>query len=130
MRLSRVGLEGRIIVKIREKAGSLPRLFYLDANSATPSLDLPQPSYLRMMTCGGIHKSLEGPVSEGSAWRSASIAEDFADHEYPDFAQEFLRRNLDYRRDYQRISRLVAKGRMTTSSISDAVSKWGLVFRL
>lgn len=69
-------------------------------------------------------------MSKGSAWRSSSTAQDFADHQYPDFAQEFLRRNPDYRRDYRRVTRQVAAGRMTTAGASEAVSKWGLVFRL
>ncbi|OYY72103.1 MAG: hypothetical protein B7Y47_05005 [Sphingomonas sp. 28-63-12] len=58
------------------------------------------------------------------------MAQDFADHQYPDFAQEFLRRNPDYRRDYRRVARQIAEGRMTPGNASDAVSKWGLVFRL
>lgn len=69
-------------------------------------------------------------MSKGSAWRSSSTAQDFADHQYPDFAQEFLRRNPDYRRDYRQVSRQVADGRMTAANASEAVSKWGLVFRL
>ena len=68
-------------------------------------------------------------MSKGSAWRSPSTAEDFADHQYPDFAQEFLRRNLDYRRDYRRITRQITVGRMTAAGASEAASKWGLVFR-
>lgn len=69
-------------------------------------------------------------MSKDSSWRSASTAQDFADHEYPDFAQEFLRRNPGYRRDYRRVSRQIADGRMTAAGASEAVSKWGLVFRL
>ncbi|MBC3941137.1 transcriptional regulator domain-containing protein [Sphingomonas albertensis] len=69
-------------------------------------------------------------MSKGSAWRSSSTAQGFADHQYPDFAQEFLRRNPDYRRDYRRVTRQVADGRMTATNVSEAVSKWGLVFRL
>jgi hypothetical protein len=56
--------------------------------------------------------------------------QDFTQHDYPDFAQEFLRRNADYRRDYRRIAHRVAAGRMSGRDASQAVRKWGLVFRL
>lgn len=69
-------------------------------------------------------------MSEGSSWRSPAAVQDFTQHDYPDFAQEFLRRNADYRRDYRRIARRVAAGRMSESGASQAVRKWGLVFRL
>jgi hypothetical protein len=69
-------------------------------------------------------------MSKGSAWRSPAAAQDFTQHDYPDFAQEFLRRNEDYRRDYRRVSRRLADGRMTPAGASEAVRKWGLVFRL
>jgi hypothetical protein len=73
---------------------------------------------------------MESPVSRGSAWRSSSTAQDYVEHEYPDFAQEFLRRNPNYRRDYRRITRRLADGRLTSVAASDAMRKWGLVFRL
>lgn len=69
-------------------------------------------------------------MSKGSAWRSSSTASDFADHQYPDFAQEFLRRNTNYRRDYRRVARDIDDGRMTATDASEAVAHWGLVFRL
>lgn len=69
-------------------------------------------------------------MSEGSAWRSTAAAQDFTGHDYPDFAQEFLRRNAGYRRDFRRIVRRLAAGTMTENGASQAVRKWGLVFRL
>ena len=82
-----------------------------------------------MVCARGIQK-MERPVSKGSAWRSSSTAEDYIEHEYPDFAQEFLRRNPSYRRDYRRVTRRHADGELTGVEASDAVRKWGLVFRL
>lgn len=69
-------------------------------------------------------------MPKGAAWPPDATAETFAEHDYPDFAQEFLRRNPDYRRDYRRIMRRMADGAMTPRGASEAVSKWGLVFRL
>jgi hypothetical protein len=69
-------------------------------------------------------------MSRDSSWRSPAAAHDFTQHDYPDFAQEFLRRNADYRRDYRRIARRVANGTMSDSGASQAVRKWGLVFRM
>ena len=69
-------------------------------------------------------------MSRGSSWRSPEAVQDFTQHDYPDFAQEFLRRNAEYRRDYRHIARRVAAGRMSDSGASQAVRKWGLVFRM
>jgi hypothetical protein len=69
-------------------------------------------------------------MPKGAAWPPVATAETFADHDYPDFAQEFLRRNPGYRKDYRRITRRLADGTMTPTGASEAVRKWGLVFRL
>lgn len=64
-----------------------------------------------------------------SNWRSPTAADEYANHDFADFAQEFLRRNPDYQADYKGISE-------TTSSTDEpgqreAISnKWGLLFRL
>ena len=69
-------------------------------------------------------------MSNGNDWRSSTTADDFVNHDYPAFAQEFLRRNPDYRRDYRRIARRIANGHMSETAASQSVHKWGLVFRL
>lgn len=64
-----------------------------------------------------------------AAWPPVATADTFAQHDYPDFAQEFLRRNSGYRKDYRHIARRIAEGRMTQVGATEAVAKWGLVFR-
>lgn len=64
-----------------------------------------------------------------AAWPPAATADTLAQHDYPAFAQEFLRRNPEYRKDYRHIARRIADGRMTQLGASEAVAKWGLVFR-
>lgn len=39
-------------------------------------------------------------MSGGSSWRSPSTADQYRHHDYVDFAQEYLQRNADYRRDH------------------------------
>ena len=43
-------------------------------------------------------------------WRSPQRSDDYADLDYPGFAQEFLRRNPDYRRDYELTAAHAATG--------------------
>jgi len=62
-------------------------------------------------------------------WRSPTYADNFADHDFADFAQEFLRRNPDYQEDYQAADK--APPSPDEPAVRDAVAlKWGLVFRL
>lgn len=69
-------------------------------------------------------------MPRGTPWRSPTTAETFTDYEFPDFAQEFLRRNPDYQRHYRRIVRRLSDGTLTPAGASEAVRPWGLVFRL
>ncbi len=69
-------------------------------------------------------------MPKGTLWQSPATAETFADYEFPDFAQEFLRRNPNYRKDYRRITRRLSDGSLTPAGASEAVRPWGLVFRL
>lgn len=61
-------------------------------------------------------------------WRSPACAEDYAKHDFADFAQEFLRRNPDYQSDYEEAGRGPPKGDKTNDPDMIA-KKWGLVFR-
>lgn len=64
-----------------------------------------------------------------SNWRSPKAAEDYANHDFADFAQEFLRRNPDYQADYKVVEKPPATA--DGAEIRDAIAnKWGLVFRL
>jgi hypothetical protein len=65
----------------------------------------------------------------GSSWRSPSTADQYRDHDYADFAQEFLHRNADYRRDYaetqERIIRIPESEHHEKEGLS---RRWGLSF--
>ncbi|WP_454885886.1 transcriptional regulator domain-containing protein [Sphingomonas oryzagri] len=73
-------------------------------------------------------------MGQPSNWRSPGYADDYAEHDFADFAQEFLRRNPEYQTDHASV---VEKGdpardgpagsAMASSAIAD---KWGLLFRL
>lgn len=39
-------------------------------------------------------------MGTGTSWRSEASAQRYAEHDYADFAQEFLQRNPDYRCDF------------------------------
>lgn len=53
-------------------------------------------------------------MSGRSSWRLPTAAFQYADHDYADFAQEFLRRNQDYQRDYQETRERIAGHPETT----------------
>lgn len=64
-------------------------------------------------------------------WRSATAAQALNRLGRPGFAQEFLRRNEDYQRDYRRLARRVVSGAVDEDSASAALARrWGLSFRL
>lgn len=64
-----------------------------------------------------------------SKWRSPASAEDFANHDFADFAQEFLRRNPDYQAEYSQVDQSPSKS--DEPNRRDAIAnKWGLSFRL
>lgn len=68
-------------------------------------------------------------MSGGSTWRSRSTAADFASHDYADFAQEFLRRNVDYSTDYGATERRIAKHPATATDEREGLARrWGLCF--
>jgi hypothetical protein len=70
-------------------------------------------------------------MSGGSDWRSASTTEHYADHDYADFAQEFLRRNPDYQRDYADMESLIAQGQSVEPiEMEGLAGRWGLRFPL
>lgn len=56
-------------------------------------------------------------------WRNRSSAQYFADHDYADFAQEFLRRNVTYQSE-------LAAFPDTNGDKEDLAGKWGLRFPL
>lgn len=63
-------------------------------------------------------------------WRSAETIERLKQLERPGFAVEFLRRNADYRQDYARMLRQIARNQAEAESARSAVARrWGLRFR-
>jgi len=66
-----------------------------------------------------------------SDWRRPTYAEEFADFDYADFAQEFLRRNPDYRREYHDAERDIAPGDKDAQTKMEVLARrWGFVFSL
>lgn len=65
----------------------------------------------------------------GSSWRSPSTADQYRDHDYADFAQEFLHRNADYRRDYAETKERIARFPAVEHHEKEGLSRrWGLSF--
>ncbi|MCP3476443.1 DUF6499 domain-containing protein [Bradyrhizobium sp. CCGUVB1N3] len=63
-------------------------------------------------------------------WRSPETIERLNRLERPGFALEFLRRNADYRRDFARIQRQIARdGVDPENARSGLARRWGLRFR-
>ena len=68
-------------------------------------------------------------MSEASKWRSSSVAQHYADHDYADFAQEFLRRNADYRRDFaDMMNRITENPSVEQVEREGLAGRWGLRF--
>jgi hypothetical protein len=68
-------------------------------------------------------------MSGGSAWLLGAAAEDFASHDYADLAQEFLRRNADYRQQYDAMDKRIADDPETARNEQEGLAgRWGLSF--
>jgi hypothetical protein len=68
-------------------------------------------------------------MTGGSSWRSPSTADQYRDHDYADFAQEFLNRNADYRRDYAETKERIARFPSVEHHEKEGLSRrWGLSF--
>ncbi|WP_371932979.1 transcriptional regulator domain-containing protein [Bradyrhizobium sp. CCGUVB23] len=63
-------------------------------------------------------------------WRSPETIERLKSLERPGFALEFLRRNADYRRDFARTQRQIARDGAEPETVrSELARRWGLRFR-
>ena len=70
-------------------------------------------------------------MSEDGSWRSAAYAERFKTHDHADFAQEFLRRNPDYIREYAQTQQRVAADPAKAQEEREGLARrWGLSFPL
>lgn len=68
-------------------------------------------------------------MSGGSSWRSPSTADQYQHHDYADFAQEYLQRNADYRRDHADTAARIAKEPALESKEQEGLAgRWGLSF--
>ncbi|WP_414690818.1 transcriptional regulator domain-containing protein [Novosphingobium sp. UBA6272] len=68
-------------------------------------------------------------MSGGSSWRSPSTADQYRDHDYADFAQEFLNRNCGYQADYADTQARIAQSPETASNEQEGLARrWGLCF--
>lgn len=74
----------------------------------------------------------EVAMSGEGSWRSADYAERFKDYDHADFAQEFLRRNPDYIREYaQTEKRAAIIGLVSLQDEREGLARrWGLSFPL
>lgn len=68
-------------------------------------------------------------MSGGASWRSPSTADRYRDHDYADFAQEFLQRNPDYVADYEKTeARTKADPANRIAEREGLAGRWGLCF--
>lgn len=68
-------------------------------------------------------------MSGEPSWRSPAYSEQFANHDFADFAQEFLQRNADYRADYDATTdRIVAAPKSRSKELEGLAGRWGLSF--
>lgn len=70
-------------------------------------------------------------MSGDGSWRSADYAERFKGYDHADFAQEFLRRNPDYIREYTQTEKRAAIGLVSAQDEREGLARrWGLSFPL
>ncbi|MGY3133754.1 MULTISPECIES: transcriptional regulator domain-containing protein [unclassified Bradyrhizobium] len=63
-------------------------------------------------------------------WRSPETIERLKRLERPGFALEFLRRNAEYRRDFARTQRQIARDGVDPETVRSSLARrWGLRFR-
>lgn len=65
----------------------------------------------------------------GSGWRLPAVAEDYTGHDMTDFAQEFLRRDPDYRNDYHLTKARIAMARLDAQTEMEGLARrWSMGF--
>lgn len=68
-------------------------------------------------------------MSGDVSWRSPAAADQYGDHDYADFAQEFLQRNPAYRRDHAETQDKVAEDPACAPTEEEGLAgRWGLSF--
>lgn len=70
-------------------------------------------------------------MDDHSSWRSPSAADHYAAHDFADFAQEFLRRNGDYQREWAEIDKHAVEASGHPDHLKEGLAgRWGLCFPL
>ncbi|MBL0923452.1 MAG: hypothetical protein IBJ12_03165 [Sphingomonadaceae bacterium] len=70
-------------------------------------------------------------MSGGTSWRSKDASSEYLSHDYADFAQEFLRRNVEYAEDYDATQRRISERPTDAQSEQEGLARrWGLSFPL
>jgi hypothetical protein len=68
-------------------------------------------------------------MSDRSSWRSPSTADQYQNHDYADFAQEYLQRNPDYRRDHtETMTNIADDPEIALAQKEGLAGRWGLCF--
>jgi len=68
-------------------------------------------------------------MSGGISWRSPTAADQYRDHDYADFAQEFLQRNPAYRQDHAETKDRIAQDPAIAQTEEEGLAgRWGLSF--
>lgn len=68
-------------------------------------------------------------MADPSWWRSGARVEDYAAHDFADFAQEFLRRNSDYQHEWtEAVKSAAAHSSPATRPAEKLAGRWGLCF--
>ncbi|MEK6638786.1 MAG: DUF6499 domain-containing protein [Pseudomonadota bacterium] len=64
-----------------------------------------------------------------SDWRSPAGAQDYADYDWGDWAQEFVRRSPQYAREYQAVQATIAAGEGHERQEMEVLARrWGMIF--
>lgn len=68
-------------------------------------------------------------MAGGPSWHSPDYAAQFDNHDYADFAQEFLRRNATYQADYEQTMARIADAPDNSMLEREGLAgRWGLQF--
>lgn len=70
-------------------------------------------------------------MTDHPSWRSPTVADDYAGHDFADFAQELLRRNSDYCREWAQTQTCAAESASQADQLREGLAgRWGLCFPL
>lgn len=80
---------------------------------------------------GGLETRARDYAMHKTDWRSSDAVKHYAEYDYADFAQEFLRRNKDYRREYNEAQTRITDGEVDAQEEMEVLARrWGMMFPL